>query len=236
MQNGFQGLIKMRPRRVFGGLLWFLLLTSPGQAADKNMLTLLNQSGEEALVKIVGPKSGAVALGRESEKTILLPAGSYKYYVRYGQDPGFSFARGTPFTLEAVSTGYIEATLTLISPPGINQSDPVLEEEFNRISNQLLPIFDFLAHKVKAGETMATISQWYSGDSSRWQEIARYNPGLQPFRLKGGEILKIPNTLIVLHNEPPTDSEVVSRPVKKPPPRKEPSTPKPEIPPAFGPK
>ena len=237
MENRFQRLLLTKSGWVFWGILSLHLLGSPGLTADKNMLTLVNQSGEEALVKILGPKSGVVELAKESERTILLPAGSYKYYVRYGQGQTVSYARGTPFTLEAVSTGYIEAALTLISPPGTYQPDSVLEEEFNKVSSLKLPLLDFLTHEVKSGETMATISQWYSGDSSRWKEIARYNPGLQPFRLKGGEVLKIPNTLIVLHNEPPPASEASSKPLKKVAPKKEPPPTKvPEITPSFGPK
>jgi LysM repeat protein len=218
-------------------VLFLFFLPDSGRGAQKNMMTLVNNSGEEALVKIVGPKSGVVELTKETERTILLPAGTYKYYVRYSQGPKASYARGTPFTLEAVSTGYIEASLTLISPPGNYQPDPVLEEEFNKVSSIPLPLLDFLTHQVKAGESLATISQWYSGDASRWQEIARYNPGSQAFRLKGGEILKIPNTLMVIHNEPPTASEVPQKPVKKAAPKKVPLPPaNPEITPSFGPK
>jgi LysM repeat protein len=221
----------------FWGFISILLGCSLVSAADKNMLTLVNQSGEDALVKIVGPKSGVVELTKESERTILLPAGSYKYYVRYGQGQTASYTRGTPFTLEAVSTGYIEAALTLISPPGTYQPDSVLEEEFSKVSSLKLPLLEFFNHTAKTGETMASISQWYSGDSSRWKEIARYNPGLQPFRLKGGEILKIPNTMVVLHNEPPPASEASSKPLKKVAPKKEPPPPQvPEITPSFGPK
>jgi hypothetical protein len=100
----------------------------------------------------------------------------------------------------------------------------------------------FIEHLVVPGETMATIAKWYAGESAAWTEIAKNNPGLHPFRLKGGEIVKVPLSLATVHTEQPAHStapEPVSKPVKRPtkPQPAPPTVVVPEPPqPAFGPK
>ena len=51
---------------------------------------------------------------------------------------------------------------------------------------------EFILHKVLAGETLATIAKWYNGKPTAWKEIAPHNPGVQPFHLKAGQRIKVP--------------------------------------------
>jgi len=51
----------------------------------------------------------------------------------------------------------------------------------------------FIEHLVVPGETLATIAKWYAGEATAWTEIAKHNPGMHPFRLKGGEIVQVPD-------------------------------------------
>jgi hypothetical protein len=105
------------------------------------------------------------------------------------------------------------------------------------------PQSEFIEHWVFPGETMATIAKWYSGDTTRWPAIAQHNPELSPFRLKGGEVVRVPLSLATVHVEQPehsTASGPTSKPVKKvpkvPPPAPAPeAAPAPAIP-VFGPK
>ena len=62
---------------------------------------------------------------------------------------------------------------------------------------------DFIDHVVIPGETMATIAKWYAGDTTLWPAIAQHNPGLKPFKLKGGEVVKVPIALATAHTEQP---------------------------------
>ncbi len=100
----------------------------------------------------------------------------------------------------------------------------------------------FIEHLVVPGETLATIAKWYAGEATAWTEIARHNPGMHPFRLKGGEIVKVPRSLATVHTEQPaysTAPETVSRPTKKAPkplPAPPPTTTPEPAQPAFGPK
>jgi hypothetical protein len=83
---------------------------------------------------------------------------------------------------------------------------------------QAPPPVEFINHKVFAGETMATISKWYSGDTALWPEIAKYNPGLSPFKLNAGEVVMVPLYLATVHAEQPEQSTVAApaKPAKKP--------------------
>lgn len=98
---------------------------------------------------------------------------------------------------------------------------------------------EFILHKVLAGETLATIAKWYTGKPTAWKEIAPHNPGVQPFRLKAGQRIKVPKSLAVVHQEQPDFSTATGPPAEKKPPI-EPeasggSTP-PSSGPVFGPK
>jgi LysM repeat protein len=98
---------------------------------------------------------------------------------------------------------------------------------------------DFILHKVASGETLATIAKWYCGKTTAWREIAAGNPGLDPTRLKEGQVIKIPATLATVHKEPPDHPAAGGPgPAKKTLKDKEGSDapPAPEAKPIFGPK
>jgi hypothetical protein len=107
------------------------------------------------------------------------------------------------------------------------------------------PSLEFIDHLVISGETMATIAKWYAGDTTLWPAIAQHNLGLSPFKLKGGEVVRVPLSLATAHTEQPeysTAAGPAARPVKKgtkgttpAPPTGAPPAPAPAIP-VFGPK
>ncbi|MHC1745280.1 MAG: hypothetical protein AB9873_19940 [Syntrophobacteraceae bacterium] len=71
----------------------------------------------------------------------------------------------------------------------------------------------YIFHRVKPGETMATISRWYTGKDGNWKAIAEENPDLKPFGLKKDDIVKVPTALATYHLDPPSGS---TAPRKKP--------------------
>jgi hypothetical protein len=105
------------------------------------------------------------------------------------------------------------------------------------------PQTKFIEHRVSPGETMATIAKWYSGDTTLWPVIAQHNLGLSPFRLKSGEVVRVPFSLATVHSEQPEHSTAAvpaSKPVKRGP-KVPPPAPPADAPPApaipvFGPK
>lgn len=69
----------------------------------------------------------------------------------------------------------------------------------------------YIFHSVKSGETMGTISKWYSGEVNRWHEIQAANPQADTTRLSVGEVLKIPMSMAVVHKEQPNFSTAPRR-------------------------
>lgn len=88
----------------------------------------------------------------------------------------------------------------------VNMPPPVLEQP------------EFLYHRAMAGETFASISKWYSGEEGKWREIERANPGMNPWRLKKGDIVKIPAAMATLHADQPKISTAPRPKAKKPTP------------------
>jgi hypothetical protein len=237
--------------------------TSTQAAISKNKLTIVNQSGEDTAIKLIGPREWLIEIPAGQERTVLLPSGDYTYVTRYGQDPNFRYSRGTPFQIEQTRIGITEASLTLISAPSSTYVDPVLVEQFSRpvapppaspvdktppgekaptlpASPQDKPKGDFILHRVTGGETLPSISQYYSGDADYWPEIAKYNSKLDPLRLKPGATVKIPIYLTIIQKTPPESKPSTSSP--KTPKKKipKPLSPPPALPKApeggFGPK
>ncbi|MBI5584402.1 MAG: LysM peptidoglycan-binding domain-containing protein [Deltaproteobacteria bacterium] len=100
---------------------------------------------------------------------------------------------------------------------------------------------EFIPHKVASGETLATIAKWYCGKTSAWREIAASNPGLDPSRLKEGQIIKIPAAIATVRKEPPEHPSAGGPgPTKKTAKDKDKDAsegpPAPEAKPVFGPK
>jgi hypothetical protein len=232
-------------RVLFLLILAVMLLGTISQAADKNKLTVVNHSGEDSAVKIIGPREWLLDIPAGEDRTILLPAGNYRYLVRYGAESNHRYTRGTPFQIEQTRVGFTEASITLISSPGQIQNDPLLVEEFNKpvagspgpvaASDPLpgpdkspgkpSPTKEFILHRVTAGETLPTITQWYSGEADFWPEAAKYNPNLDPLRLKPGTTIKIPIYLAIVHQSPPEAK--TPTPSRKPPKKIIPKSPSP---------
>jgi hypothetical protein len=218
---------------------------SAAPAVGKNKLTIVNQSGEDTAIKLMGPREWLIEIPAGQERTVLLPSGDYTYITRYGQDPDFRYSRGTPFQIEQSRIGFTEASLTLISAPSSTYVDPNLLELFNRPTasspqppaDQKLPpeqktaspdqppeappasvknriLGEFIFHRVAGGETLPSISQYYSGEADYWPEIAKYNPTLDPMRLKEGTVVKVPVYLAIVQKTPP--SRPASSTSKKP--------------------
>ena len=104
------------------------------------------------------------------------------------------------------------------------------------------PNADYLFHKVYAGETLATIAQWYSGNVNNWKVLASHNLDKEPFKLKAQEVVRIPLALATANKEQPGFStaspKASGRKSKKAtsPLPAAPGPPPPVTGPAFGPK
>jgi len=55
----------------------------------------------------------------------------------------------------------------------------------------------YYKHTVRwPGETLSLIASWYTGSIKNWRKLAKTNPRLNPDRIKGGNVIKIPPSLL----------------------------------------
>jgi nucleoid-associated protein YgaU len=47
-------------------------------------------------------------------------------------------------------------------------------------------------YTVQKGDTLWSIAQKHLGDGKRWREIVELNPGLEPSKLKVGQVIILP--------------------------------------------
>lgn len=88
----------------------------------------------------------------------------------------------------------------------VHMPPPVLEQS------------EFLYHRAMSGETFGSIAKWYSGEEGKWREIEKANPGMNPWRLKRDDIVKVPVAMATLHADQPKTSTAPRPKVKKPSP------------------
>lgn len=109
--------------------VFVLGLTVP--ALGQNTVTFYNQSGEPALVKLVGPTDCQVQVPNGAQQTVAANAGTYFIKVRYGMPDDYSYAKGENFEVTETDTHYSATTLTLHKvTDGNYDSHPIPESEF----------------------------------------------------------------------------------------------------------
>ena len=56
---------------------------------------------------------------------------------------------------------------------------------------------NYYKHTVRwPGESLSLIASWYTGSSKNWRKLAKANPGLNPNRIKGGNVILIPPSML----------------------------------------
>jgi hypothetical protein len=128
-----KSLRKILKLTIFAFLLSFLANSFPLWASEKNSLTFINQSGEDALVKLVGPSYRVVEVPNKGKQTVNIAGGEYRIYVRYGKGPRYRCAKGEMFKIEDSAYTYTRAQLTLHGVINGNyHTYGSSEDEFNR--------------------------------------------------------------------------------------------------------
>lgn len=76
-------------------------------------------------------------------------------------------------------------------------------------------------HTVRySGETLSIIAQWYTGQMSNWEEIARANPGMNPNQIELDDKVVIPRALLKTDKPMPSSFVQEFLPKPKPPQKK----------------
>ena len=56
---------------------------------------------------------------------------------------------------------------------------------------------DYYKHTVHwPGESLSLIASWYTGTHKNWRKLAKVNPRLNPNRIKGGNVIRIPRSML----------------------------------------
>ena len=102
-----------------------------------NTITLVNDSGENAFVKVVGPMELQVEVPKKKNVSVNVSAGTYYILVRYGNNPrNYSYTKGDPFKINQTEKEYTAITITLNKTiQGNYNSNPSTSEEFNKVEN-----------------------------------------------------------------------------------------------------
>jgi hypothetical protein len=127
-------------RSLFLGLLVFaaaaLLNTTAGQAqTPRATITFENGSGQDALVKVLGPTNRSTAVPNGESRTVTVLGGEYYILTRYGpySDGHYTYSKGDPFQVTQTSTQYSVITITLQKVDNGNYStEPVSADEFDK--------------------------------------------------------------------------------------------------------
>ena len=113
--------------------LWANLQSTYAQDYQ-NTITFDNQSGEFAVVKLMGPTDQIIDVPNSKSHTVNVDAGEYYILVRYGTKPAsYTYSKGEPFTVTQTETEYSELTITLHKVIGGNYSaKPISNKEFDK--------------------------------------------------------------------------------------------------------
>jgi hypothetical protein len=104
-------------------------------ASSQNTVSFDNQSGEPALVKLIGPTTKEIEVPDGTKQTVQASAGKYLIKVRYGVQGKYHYTKGQDFTVEETATTTSEITITLHRVVNGNyESSPISEDEFGVIN------------------------------------------------------------------------------------------------------
>lgn len=100
---------------VFALVLVLASLTGVARAQGyQNTITFVNQSGEDAVVKLVGPARFNVSVPNAANNSVRVPAGTYYILTRYCDAGGkCSYSKGAPFSVIQTETEYSDIEITL---------------------------------------------------------------------------------------------------------------------------
>jgi hypothetical protein len=99
-----------------------------------NTITLINDSGENAFVKVIGTIELQVDVPKKKSTVVNVSAGTYYILVRYGKNPkNYSFTKGEPFSVTQTEKEYTAISITLNKTVSGNyNTNPSTSEEFNK--------------------------------------------------------------------------------------------------------
>src|SRR5271165_2914688 len=100
-------------------------------SASANTVSFDNQSGEPALVKLIGPTSIEIEVPNGTKPLVQVLTGKYFIKVRYGVEGNYHYTKGQEFTVDETATTTSGITITLHKVVNGNYgASPITEQEF----------------------------------------------------------------------------------------------------------
>ena len=100
-------------------------------ASAQNIVSFDNQSGEPALVKLIGSNASEIEVPDGTRQSLHASAGKYFIKVRYGVQGKYHYTEGQEFTVDESATMASATTITLHRMVNGNYgSSPITEQEF----------------------------------------------------------------------------------------------------------
>ena len=116
------------------GVLWILGWVSLPKAAqpEPHKIIFDNQSGQNAVVRVIGPTKLVARVPKQRKKTVHVAAGDYYILVRYGDsEKDFTYTKSDPFAVTQPEGRYSIITFTLYRTKGGDFNVlPISPEEF----------------------------------------------------------------------------------------------------------
>ena len=102
-------------------------------AFGQNKVVFDNQSGDPALVKVIGPTQTEIDVPNAAKVGTDAAAGRYVIKVRYGTPGNYRYSKGDEFTVTQTATARSETTITLHKVVAGNyDARPISAEEFGK--------------------------------------------------------------------------------------------------------
>jgi hypothetical protein len=117
---------------VLGIVGWASLPCEAQQAPNKIIFD--NQSGQNAVVKVIGPTKLVVKVPKQLKKTVHVADGDYHILVRYGDSAkDYTYTKSDPFAVTPLGDQYSIITFTLYRTKGGDfNATSVPQEEFEK--------------------------------------------------------------------------------------------------------
>jgi len=144
-------------------LTWSVLIVCACavSAFAQNKVVFDNQSGEPALVKLIGPTQKEVEVPNGAKAGTDATAGRYVIKVRYGTPGKYRYSKGEEFQVTETATAKSETTITLHKVVAGNyDSAPISEKDFG--TTQVVGNTSPTPPSVSASETQTRSKQTFS--------------------------------------------------------------------------
>jgi len=161
-------------------VVFSLIRVAATVSAQENTVTFDNQSGEAALVKLVGPSHKVVQVPTGAKRTVTATAGEYHIKARYGTPGRYRYARGDNFRITETATQRSQISITLHKVIGGNYGTRAIsEKEFGDTTTPLAQKAETAADHVGA-VSFVVPDGWDERSGQKWSKCAQKVQDVSP--------------------------------------------------------